>query len=66
MPLDDIIATYEEYKKSSEKVSKSKDDFFTAVSELNGLDNDDAFDLKKKNITKPNETKKKNFFDQFN
>ena len=65
MPLDDIIDTYEEYKKSSEKVSKSKDNFFAAVAELKANEEDDAFDLKRKSISKQNETKKKSFFDQF-
>lgn len=47
MPIDEITAVYDRYKEQSAKINKNGDEFFAAVSELEGLEEDDQFNMVK-------------------
>jgi cell division GTPase FtsZ len=48
MPIDEVTAVYEKYKKQSELVDKEDDNFFQFTDKLRGNDNDSMFNIRKK------------------
>lgn len=65
MPLDEVKAIYDSYVKSSNKVNKDKDDFFSVISELKGFSEDGKFDVAPRTIQAPTNDSKKAFFNEF-
>lgn len=62
-PIDTIQAVYDEYKARSEKVDKTKDSFFSAVTDMRGDMQDAQFNMLGKPQHKaPSKEAKKNFF----
>ena len=54
MPIDEIEATYENYKRESEKVNKAKDDFYSKANQFESIEDDDMFNTsaEKKTVSK--------------
>lgn len=50
LPIDVMEKTHEEYKERTHKVSKDRDSFFDKINSFEDLEEDDVFDMKKRNV----------------
>lgn len=61
LPLEAIQRTYDEYINRSSKISRDKDSFFDSINKFQEAEEDEVFDMKKRNIKSDKETFFKDF-----
>lgn len=67
LPIDEVKEIFENYKKASESVSKSKDSFFSQIAGFSGNQEDGMFNMLSGNNRQQNNSKaaKNSFFSEF-
>ncbi len=65
IPLEEVKAVYQKYKKASESVNKKKDEFFDTAKQLQGNKEDVMFNMQKQGVSSSIDANKKDFLKGF-
>ena len=66
MPIDEVKEIFEEYKRTSSEINKSRDDFFDTLNSFKGNAEDSMFNMGlNRNNNGPSEADRNAFFKEF-